>query len=135
MRDLRRVAHDPVRNLLDLPRLRLDLGLFMRRVILESPYAGDIYLNLAYARLCVRDSLSRGESPLASHIYLTQPGILDDGDPAERKLGINAGLAWREVADACVVYTDRGISEGMKYGIAAANGAGLPVEYRSIYTG
>jgi hypothetical protein len=102
----------------------------MRRVILESPFAGDIETNIAYARRCLRDSLSRGEAPIASHLLYTQPGVLQDDIPDERKHGINAGLAWRTVADAAVVYCDRGISEGMKYGIGAAEGAGIPVEYR-----
>lgn len=31
----------------------------MRRVILESPYQGDIEANVRYARACVRHSLSR----------------------------------------------------------------------------
>jgi hypothetical protein len=106
----------------------------MRRVILESPFAAltaaGIDANITYARRCVRDCLQRGESPIASHLLLTQPGILDDLIPAQRKLGINAGLAWLTVADATVVYMNRGISEGMRYGIAAAEGRGLPVEYR-----
>lgn len=108
----------------------------MRRVILESPYAGeteaDVEANVTYARACVRDSLRRGESPSASHLLFTQPGILDDDVPAERQLGIDAGLAWRAVAEASVVYTDRGISRGMEYGIAAAREAGIPVEFRSL---
>lgn len=107
----------------------------MRRVIIESPFAGDVETNIAYARQCVRDSLSRGEAPIASHLLYTQPGILDDAIPAERKLGIDAGLAWRAVADASVVYTDRGISRGMSYGIEAAKEAGIPVEFRSIRDG
>lgn len=47
-------------------------------------------------------------------------------------MGIECGLAWREVADASVVYVDRGISEGMWKGIRAAKEAGIPVEYREI---
>lgn len=50
----------------------------MKRVILESPYAGDVERNLTYARECVRDSLSRGEAPIASHLLYTQEGILKD---------------------------------------------------------
>jgi hypothetical protein len=102
------------------------------RVILESPYAGDIEANIAYARLCVRDSLSRGEAPIASHLLYTQPGILRDEDPAERQWGIDAGLLWGLVAEMTVVYTDRGISRGMKYGIKNAEAAGRPIEYRSL---
>lgn len=104
----------------------------MKRVILESPYAGDIEKNVAYARACVRDSLSRGEAPIASHLLYTQPTILRDEVPEERLWGINAGLAWGQVAEATVVYTDLGISGGMKYGIANAEKAGRPVEYRQI---
>ena len=80
----------------------------MRKVIIESPFAGDVEANIEYARRCVRDSVLRGEAPIASHLLLTQPGILNDDIPEERQLGIDAGLAWREVADASIVYTDRG---------------------------
>lgn len=104
----------------------------MRLVIIESPYAGDVERNVEYARACVRDSLQRGEAPIASHLLYTQPGILKDDVPAERKLGIEAGLAWRKVAHASVVYTDLGISPGMEYGIKAAQQAGLPVEFRKL---
>jgi hypothetical protein len=48
----------------------------VRRVILESPYAGDIDANVAYARACVRDAVMRGDAPIATHLLLTQPGIL-----------------------------------------------------------
>lgn len=104
----------------------------MRLVIIESPYAGDVERNVDYARECVRDSLSRGEAPIASHLLYTQPGILRDEVPTERQWGIDAGLAWRRVAEATVVYGDLGVSRGMEYGIEAARKAGLPVEYRSI---
>lgn len=103
-----------------------------RLVILESPYAGDIAENVTYARACLRDSLLRGEAPIASHLLYTQPGVLCDEVPAERAHGIEAGLAWGRVADATVVYTDRGISRGMRYGIAAAEKAARPVEYRTL---
>lgn len=108
----------------------------MRLVILESPYAADtpqeIEANILYARICVLDSLRRGEAPIASHLLYTQPGILDDKIAEERQLGIDAGLAWRTVATASVVYTDRGISKGMSYGIRKAEEQGNPVEYRSL---
>lgn len=104
----------------------------MRLVIVESPYAGDIDANVGYARAAIRDALSRGEAPIASHLLYTQPGILKDEVPEERQWGIDAGLAWGKVAEATVVYTDRGTSGGMEYGIAAAKSAGRPIEYRSI---
>jgi len=104
----------------------------MRLVILESPYAGDIKTNVEYARACVKDSLLRGEAPLASHLLYTQTGILCDQIPEERKLGIDAVLEWRKVAQASVVYTDLGISKGMEYGIQKAQESGLTIEYRKI---
>src|ERR1700724_2290349 len=107
----------------------------MKLVIVESPYAGNIvqrWFNRRYARKCVRHSLSMGEAPIASHLLYTHPGILRDGDPVERKWGIEAGLAWRRVAEASVVYTDRGISSGMSHGINAALDADIPVEFRSF---
>lgn len=104
----------------------------VRRVILESPYAGDVWQNVYYARAALRDSLFRGEAPIASHLLYTQPGVLDDADPDERALGIDAGLAWGVEAAATVVYVDLGISSGMKYGIRRAEREGRPVEYRNI---
>jgi hypothetical protein len=104
----------------------------MKLVILESPYAGDVYANEDYARLCVRDSLSRGEAPIASHLLYTQPTILDDTVPEERQWGIDAGLAWGKVAEATVVYADLGISNGMRYGVNNAIDADRPVEFRKL---
>jgi hypothetical protein len=103
-----------------------------RRVIVESPYAGDVEANLAYARACCADCLRRGETPYASHLLLTQPGILDDTVELERVLGINAGHAWMHGAHAVVVYTDRGISKGMEAGIRSAEVNKVPVEYRNL---
>jgi hypothetical protein len=104
----------------------------MKLVILESPYAGDVKENIKYARACVKDSLLRGEAPIASHLLYTQEGILDAENPVERQLGIDSGLAWKAVAHGSVVYTDKGITQGMEYGIAAAKKQGLTVEYRKL---
>lgn len=107
----------------------------MRRIILESPYAGNWlqrWLNIRYARRCVRDALRRGEAPIASHLLYTQRGILDDAKPVERQCGIDAVLAWMSVAEASVVYRDRGITKGMRLGIEAAKQAGIPIKYRRL---
>lgn len=90
--------------------------------------------NVAYAKACMLDSLHRGEAPYASHLLLAQPGILNDTVPAERALGIAAGLAWGAKADLTAVYTDRGISGGMKLGIERAIAEGRPVVCRSLHT-
>jgi hypothetical protein len=96
----------------------------MIRVIVESPFAGktpeQAERNLRYLRACLRDCLLRGEAPFASHAIYTQPGVLDDNVPAEREHGIQAGFAWRAMADKTVVYVDLGTSRGMEYGVAHA---------------
>ena len=104
----------------------------MRRVILVSPYAGDVEKNVAYAKRCMLDCLARGEAPVASHLLWTQPGLLDDNNPKERILGAKAGNAWLRAAEAVVVYVDRGVSEGMKGDIRAAIAYGVDVEHRSF---
>lgn len=81
------------------------------------------------------DSLHRGEAPFASHLLYTQHGVLKDEIPEQRKLGIEAGFAWGEVADLVVVYKDLGISGGMRLGIARAEAQGLPIEFRALGEG
>ena len=57
----------------------------MQRVIIESPYAGDVERNVRYARAAMADCLKRGEAPFASHLLYTQEGVLDDDIPGERQ--------------------------------------------------
>jgi hypothetical protein len=102
------------------------------KVIIESPYAGFVKRNIAYARLCMKDSLKRGEYPLCSHILYTQDGILDDSIPEERALGIEAGLIWGKEAEKTVVYIDFGTSKGMQEGIDRALKESRPVVFRKI---
>jgi len=93
----------------------------MRLVVVESPYAGDVERNLSYLRACLADCLRRNEAPIASHALYTQPGVLDDTKPEERKKGMMAGWAWHSVADAIVVYSDLGITPGMMDGVKNAS--------------
>ena len=101
------------------------------RVIIESPYAGDVERNKRYLAACMRDCLmNHGEAPFTSHGLYTV--ALDDDKPLERDAGINAGFSWAVVAEYVVVYYDFGVSGGMKLGIANAEKLGLPVEMRRI---
>lgn len=100
----------------------------MKRVIIESPYSGDRARNVTYAKLAMLDCLHRGESPLISHLLYTQ--VLDDDDPKDRAMGIEAGLTWYPSAELCVVYADHGVSKGMLMGIRRAQERGVPVEFR-----
>lgn len=85
----------------------------LKLVIIESPYSGNVAVNVAYARRAVRHCINLGESPIASHLLFTQPGVLDDDNPVERAVGISAGLAWRSVCDYAVFFEDYGWSRGM----------------------
>ena len=105
----------------------------MIKVILESPFAGNIERNIRYARACVRDSLLRGESPIASHLLYTQSGILNDNIEEERKLGIDAGLSWHSVMDKHVFYIDYGYSNGMLYAKKKSEDMNIQIEERYLY--
>ena len=112
----------------------------MRKVIIESPFMKNDTRSRAqhidYAKKAVRDSVLRGEAPIASHLLLTREGILNDDVPEERKMGIEAGLAWMEVADASVFYTDCGWSSGMLAALERCKARdGYVYEMRSIYAG
>lgn len=104
----------------------------MRRVVLESPYAGAVAENVAYAKRAVLDCLKRDEAPIASHLLFTQRGVLLDSEAEERQKGISAGHAWVCVAESLVVYVDRGVSGGMKQGIKRAVELDIPVEFRAL---
>lgn len=104
----------------------------MKLVVVESPYAGDIERNLKYARLCMRDCISRGEAPVASHLLYTQPHILNDDDPDERKLGIEIGFTWGQYADMATFYVDLGWSGGMKAASEFYRNRGILAEDRKL---
>ena len=105
--------------------------------VIESPYAAqeekDLLRNINYARACMKDSFERGEIPFASHLLYTQPGILDDNIKEERNKGIEAGFYLADnVADIIAVYTDLGITKGMKKGIENWKEKGKNLEYRAL---
>lgn len=104
----------------------------LRRVVIESPYAGDVDRNVEYARRCVHHSIHQNEAPLASHLLYTQPGILNDNTPIERQVGMEAGWAWIRYSDALVAYCDYGITPGMQRAMEIAAYMGLPIERRNI---
>lgn len=105
----------------------------MKRVIVESPYAGDIVMNEMYGEFCMHDCIvNYKESPYASHLLYTRDNVLRDYIPEERKLGIEAGFFWRDVAEKTVFYIDLGITEGMQQGIDDCEEKGLPYEIRKL---
>jgi hypothetical protein len=117
-------------------------------VIIESPYSGDIENNIKYLLKCMHDSYyHRREAPYASHLLYTRlpeseynnqiavhGGHVPDASTSRhgREHGIECGFAWGQHADIVAVYHDRGITDGMRAGIKAAEARGAKVEYRSI---
>jgi hypothetical protein len=124
----------------------------MRRVIVESPFAGrggswsylepesqarsqfvsrnDAKLNLAYAKSLCRYLALRGDAPYASHVFATQ--FLNDELPEERICGIELGLFWGVCAQVSVVGVDRGLTRGMCQGIEHAKRDGRAIEWVSL---
>ena len=107
--------------------------------IVESPYAGtpaEIAYNMRYLALLMRFCLQHDMAPFASHGLYTQPGVLLDTIPEERRLGMEAGFAWAEALPLVratgrtvlvVVGMDLGVSTGMTAGLTRHAAADLPI--------
>lgn len=106
----------------------------MKLVIIESPFKqSDTFAerdHREYLNKCILDCILRGESPYASHKMLVDS--LDDTNPQEREMGIDAGFAWAAQADKAVFYIDHGISHGMLMAAYRHGEAGLGIEVRSL---
>ena len=95
------------------------------RVFICTRYAGDIQHNIEVAkRLCLM-AVESGLAPFAPHLLYTQ--FLDDSDPIQRELGISMGLRFMKTCDLVWVYTDEGISDGMRREIDCAYKLGKEV--------
>ena len=89
--------------------------------------------NARYLRALARYAFDRGYAPWASHALYTQ--WLDDNIPAERELGIEAGLCLANALEGSAgnfplrvfVGVDLGISEGMRIGIERHQKMGRPI--------
>ena len=105
-----------------------------RLVIVESPFRATEHRTAAqhreFLRCALADCIRRGESPFASH-HLT-PEVLHDDSPFERALGIHLGLAWGAHADLIAVYSQLGVSAGMRQAIIHYKASGKQIEWREI---
>jgi hypothetical protein len=89
------------------------------RCIVESPFAGEIETNVEYAASVISELiLNHNKAPMASHLLYTR--MLHDDDSQERLIGIDAGLEYGRHAEETIICVDRGISNGMKYGVINA---------------
>lgn len=103
-------------------------------VIIESPFRGNKNFgqeqNSTYARLCLHDSLMRGESPFASHLLYTQ--VLNEQDLGQRTMGMKRAFKWYRHANLMAVYRDHGITQGMRKGIRVAKYYNIKIEFRTL---
>jgi len=111
------------------------------RVVIESPFGRNVdgskctpeqyARNIRYLNRALGHSIAMGdEAPYASHRFY--PGLLDDTSAEQRKLGMQMGLVWSEVAQRVAVYWDHGVTEGMLAALTQHRERGIPVVYRSI---
>ena len=96
-------------------------------VYICSPFRGDYEQNTEYARSYCEVILRYISDviPLAPHLYF--PQFLDDTDPDERELGLEAGLALLDICDEIWVYGIENPSEGMKAEIEHAKKRGIQI--------
>lgn len=105
-----------------------------KKVVIETPYSSEdvtmIQRHLKYAKLCLEDSLNRGEAPLMGHILYS--AVLNDRVAVSHDIGFISHLSWIDVCDLLVVYTDYGISPAMQAAINQAKLKSRLTEYRML---
>lgn len=103
-------------------------------VVVETPYASEnvalLQRHIVYAKLCLSDSLKRGEAPLVSS--LLYPQVLDDRIKLDHDLAMLCSLSWIRGCDMVVVYIDYGITPGMQIAINTAKIKTVKIEYRQL---
>jgi hypothetical protein len=117
----------------------------MKRVYLCSPYNGgnndDLKAIVPYGipllrerrarnsmyamRLMMRMMKEKEAAVFAPHLLYT--AVLDEDKRLERRLGLDAGLAYLETCDVLVVCDRYGVSEGMKLEVEYAQKCGVEV--------
>jgi hypothetical protein len=95
-------------------------------ICIASPYAGDVERNTARARAYCRFAVDRGCIPLAPHLIF--PQFLNDGDEAERALGLWFARILLTKCDELWVFGET-ISPGMAAEIAKADRRGIPTRF------
>lgn len=98
-----------------------------RLVYICSPCRGDYKKNirdaLGYCKIVMKNYPD--VIPIAPHVYFTQ--FLDDTNPTERSLGMEAGLALLDMCDEIWVYGINNPSKGMQAEINYALKKGIKI--------
>lgn len=95
-------------------------------VFLCSPLAGNVERNIENARRYSKFTVEQGAIPLAPHLLF--PQFMDDGDRAQRELGIFFGLVLMGKCDEVWAFGGHA-SKGMQIEIAKARKRGMAVRF------
>lgn len=108
-------------------------------VIIESPFRADhvrkIEHNVAFGLRVCKLAISEGLAPFGSHLFF--PGLLDDNDPDERRIGIECGWSIGVHADQvwfCLRLGEK-MSEGMRISHSRYKELGIPCRYLGFSLG
>ena len=100
----------------------------MKKVYICSRYRGDknhpVSANVERALFACSYALNKGYAPIAPH--LLYPRCLDDEDPREREIGLNAAREWIPTCDELWQW-GASVSTGMAAEIEYAEQCGIPV--------
>ena len=95
-------------------------------VFICSPLAGDMERNLQNARRYSKFAVERGVIPFAPHLLF--PQFMDDGDKAQRDLGLFFGLVLMGKCDEVWLFGGI-VSKGMRLELAKARKRGMRVRF------
>lgn len=95
----------------------------MRVTFVSSPFRAETVEQKIryerYVRDACRDCITRGEVPIAPHLYL--PKLLDDADELDRELALEMCRSLIDRVNCVAFYGDYGVSEGMNEEYEHAN--------------
>ncbi len=95
-------------------------------VFICSPFAGDVEGNVMRARRYGRFAVSEKVIPIIPH--LMYPQFLEEGDPEERKLGMEMGLVLLSKCQELWVFGNH-LSSGMTAEVNKAKRWKIPIRY------
>ena len=99
----------------------------MHRAYVCSPLGGNITANIENAKRYSQYVFKCGMAPVIPHFYAL---VLNDDNPEERKLGMQAGISLLWVCDEVWVFGNQ-ITDGMKKEIRFAEKLNIKVRYIS----
>jgi hypothetical protein len=97
----------------------------MKRVYIAAPLTGDVAGNMEKVKEYARYAFECGVTPVIPHFYAL---ILNDANPAEREMGLKAGLSLLWAVDEVWCFGGA-VTPGMKDELALARQRGIKVRF------